>query len=1433
MKTDIAKVSFDELSHFVGVFHQMGRLPLESDFNEQSELALRMLQRVAADAMHTGSPNDGFRVGTGVLLDRLDSRRGWTHLPAAAALFVDYFDRRVGDGSLVAIGATTIVRALDTPLDLSQASHVLLAVKSAAGAPCVFQVSDGATSHDFTMNELYTDDDWRILRATPGTWPAGFASDAIVAYGFGGLKPANRYSFDFLQADLPLRTALLRTGLADACSAQPAAASLAFDDDDRLWGATALRVSAATEVTCTLAEPRDCSRARQLLVAVQRTPAAAPLTVTLLDSATPPATLDLAGAVLASAGAWQVLSFTLPHAGAFDWRAVSALRYAALDRAATYRLGPVLLEADPALDLVVMGGDGSAAGAGRFYGEGLAAAKESHGTYFTQPDLPQADAAALAPVTEGHRRIDWAYLDMWERPLTYVERAALRDVALDGDDTCTRRQLVAQVRLLKGQETQLDGTAAPPADAFVMLPRWGNGLLTTKDTPAAAFDPCADPCEPAIRGPYLGEENCLFRVEIHRAGTIGAAALATTALFKWSRNNGALTSALIADALAGAVSAQVEKPELYAVGDLIEIADDLVELATGVYEDRVGHRHHRRGELRRVVTVNLQTRRLSWDDPAIVDPAEAPFHAPLPNPMRIAAHAKATHWDGVAPVVAGDLVLADGVTIEFGGAGMVAGDYWQFATRSTDRSVERLIEAPPRGTLHAYYPLAAIHRALDSAVGVEVVFAEDLRPRFAALPSLDASRIAYDPGAGAAEGPIAGWAELKTVQQAIDALYQADLTGDLKLHNKLLHGMGVICGLKLRCAQDRTRIIMGAGYALECNGALLHQRGDQQVGLVEMALAQGLLNPAGDGKVNLWVTQGGAGDLTVHIEPHVAQGFWASVLEGTLLLDFWNKSVLGLYNFFKAQLQPFPATKLPLPDSHKLALSLINLVWQKVNAANGPYVFVSKAEHDLLEQFHAELQERLASQAYCALFDNLTVFPRYPYAVPSGIDTMFGMVLWHRRIKLAPDGRYLLTCGFGNKLQMFDAAARSAVLVVDFPGGTNLNVRDAAFNSDGTELYAVASVPNGAKIDSAFATATLTPAAVPGGAPTLSWSPVTLVCDIEFVTLATHATRPDSLYAIGRTPAPGQQGLYCFTLPVIPLLPLPMITFNATGLFAIDTNGIDAVAAAHSSTAVLDGRFDGLRRINLTTKATSAPPAFAVNGRDQYNDLALVDGAVYVTGSAGPTLSALFRFTLAPVSAKGPILLGPSSIWRLASMPMNNALIISDANTYRARIFNTGTSTLIVNRRIPLQIMPMALAARADEREVYALNLGSNTVNAIVPALLDAGLPSFTAEPPVSLALYRKQMLAAFTDLGGVLLQYLKDAWCDLFLVECPTCDERDKIYLGTIEIRARRVFNIANFSKRHYAKSFRTWGYWLSAVPILPLVKKLFAKFSSTTLVP
>ncbi|AKC86791.1 DUF6519 domain-containing protein [Pseudoxanthomonas suwonensis] len=1433
MKNDIAKVSFDELNHFVGVFHQMGRLPLESDFNEQNELVLRLIQRLAGDAMHTGSPNEGFRVDTHVLLDRLESRHGWTATPAAASVFVDYFDHRVGDGSLVASGATAIARGLDHPLDLAEVGEVLVAVKAMSTAGLAFYVKDAAATHAFAMTQVATDDGWKLLRAVPGAWPAGFAADSIVEYGFTGLDAATRYGFDFLKADLPLRSVVARTELTDRYAAEPAAAVLSVDDDQRLWGGAAVQATQATSVAYAFPVPVDASRARRLLLGVQRAPAAAPLSVVLHDDAVPANTITLAGAVVTAQGAWQRHAFALPQAGAFNWSAITRLTYADLDAAASYRFGPVLLEADRARDLVVMGGDGSAAGAGRFYGEGLAAIKEAHGTYWTQADLPQADPAALDPVAPGRRRIDWAYLDLWERPLSYIERPALRDVALEGDDTCTRKQLVAQVRLLKGLEAPLAGAAQPPADAFALLPRIGKGVLSTKDKPAAVFDPCADPCEPAIAGPYMGEENSLFRIEIHRAGNIGAADAAGTAWFKWSRDNAGTTCALIEDAAGAATSVVVEKPELFAIGDLVEVADDLVELVTGPCEDRVDHTDHARGELRRVVTVNLQTRRIGWEDPTVADPLQARFHAPLPRAMLAAQHAKLTRWDGVAACTAGDLVLADGVVVEFGGQDLCAGDYWQFATRTIDRSVERLVEAPARGVQHAYYPLAAIHRwREDGPADEEVVFAEDLRPRLAALSGLDASRIAYDPGAGASETHIQGWGEVTTVQEAIDALCRADLTGDLRLHNRLLHGMGVICGLKLRCSKDREKVVLTKGYALDCDGDLLHASGDRAIDVVKRAIEQGLLDATGAGRVNMWIEQAANG-VSTHLEPSLPQTFWDSVLEGTLLKDFWEGCILSLVAFFKAQLTPFPDTTLPLSDQHKRLVSLLNLLWQLVNSASGRYIFLSKVEHDLLEKFHEDLKELLASKTYCAMFDHLKPFPAYPYAVPTGIDTLFGMWLLHRRIKLDPSGEYIYSYGTGHRIQVFDVAARSAVAVLDFPGASNLDVQDIAFDPSGTEMYVVGTLVNGTQVDSVFATARITPPATAGAAPGYSWSAASVVCDVRFVRLETHPKHRDVLFAIGRSDtAPNRRGVYRFNPAAIPLTPNPDWVFNATGLFAIDTDGAVAIAAEHSG-GLQTGAFNGIRRVNLGTTGLSVAVAVG-SGEDFWNDLVVHRGAVYMTGNP-PGQSELMRFpvTVASPAAVQRTPLGGASAWRLGLLPSRNVLTLADANTYRIRLFDTAAGILDTRLRIPLQIMPISLAVRPDEKEAYALNLLSNTVNAVNVAELIAGTPSFTHEPPLTLAAYRTQMLHAFTDLVGVFAQYLKDCWCDKFLVECHQCTKDDKVYLGTIEVRDNKVFHICNFSKRHYAKSFRTWGYWLSAVPLLPVLKKAFAKFCCLKLVP
>ena len=52
--------------------------------------------------------------------------------------------------------------------------------------------------------------------------------------------------------------------------------------------------------------------------------------------------------------------------------------------------------------------------------------------------------------------------------------------------------------------------------------------------------------------------------------------------------------------------------------------------------------------------------------------------------------------------------LGDGVHIQFSGAGLRAGDYWNFTARSADGSVEPLLNAPPAGITRFTAPLAVV-----------------------------------------------------------------------------------------------------------------------------------------------------------------------------------------------------------------------------------------------------------------------------------------------------------------------------------------------------------------------------------------------------------------------------------------------------------------------------------------------------------------------------------------------------------------------------------------------------------------------------------------------------------------------------------------------------------------------------------------------------
>jgi hypothetical protein len=348
-------------------------------------------------------------------------------------------------------------------------------------------------------------------------------------------------------------------------------------------------------------------------------------------------------------------------------------------------------------------------GPGRAYVHGLLA--ENHGAdppeydavlgevrgtaplkYEDQPYL--LDAANIAPLPTTGTYV--VYIDAWEREVTYLQDGDLVEKAI-AVDTATRLQNAWQVRLLEAPGGTTCGSDLPGWDALT-APSAGRLTTAAVGVPAAT-----DPCTIPASGGYRGTENRLYRVEIHGGGTLGAAT------FKWSRDNASIGGRV--EAIDNATRKVVTLDRLgrdgvrrIRVDDWVEVTDDVRELA-GLA-----------GELRKVASVDevAETITLATALPSgAFDPTDADRHTRVVRWDQHGAAVDAANGVVAVPATAGTaIVLEDGVQIAFDveptGGDFRVGDYWVFAARTADASVEELVEAPPRGIKHHFCRLAVV-----------------------------------------------------------------------------------------------------------------------------------------------------------------------------------------------------------------------------------------------------------------------------------------------------------------------------------------------------------------------------------------------------------------------------------------------------------------------------------------------------------------------------------------------------------------------------------------------------------------------------------------------------------------------------------------------------------------------------------------------------
>src|SRR5213593_2582946 len=318
--------------------------------------------------------------------------------------------------------------------------------------------------------------------------------------------------------------------------------------------------------------------------------------------------------------------------------------------------------------------------------------------YNDQPYLP---APLPPPLAAAPNTTDLIYIDVWQREVTVLEDPSLREIALGGPDTTTRIQSVWQVRAL--QDVGAHGCGDDIA-AWNALVAPSAGRLTTSAIGVAASD---DPCIISPSGGFRGLENRLYRVEIHSVGPIGGGA---PAKFKWSRNNATIASSVSAiPSSTEIIVQQIGRDQVlrFRIGDWIEITDDFRE-----FQGLAGH-------MAQITNIDEANRLITFN-PAI--PGAINF-----NPADPTRHTSIRRWDqtqnvdanGLLDVAAGPIDIEDGIQVSFtldpAGGSFKVGDYWVFAARTADGSVEILQTAPPRGILHHFCRLGFIHWAATLA----------------------------------------------------------------------------------------------------------------------------------------------------------------------------------------------------------------------------------------------------------------------------------------------------------------------------------------------------------------------------------------------------------------------------------------------------------------------------------------------------------------------------------------------------------------------------------------------------------------------------------------------------------------------------------------------------------------------------------------------
>ncbi len=226
----------------------------------------------------------------------------------------------------------------------------------------------------------------------------------------------------------------------------------------------------------------------------------------------------------------------------------------------------------------------------------------------------------------------------------------------------------------------------------------------------------------ATEGSYTAQANRLYLVEIDKPGGIG------TATFRWSEDNASTIQRVIEPIPPGATRVAVEDASAFHPGELV-----LIRKEFGVEEHRVA------SVFGNVITLQNATG---------TQLAALPAAARVPNftTFALADRPRIERWNAFRVPIPPDpadatsstsILLNDGVRVRFGGRDMHAGDFWNFRTRflagdessglNPEARIEQLDFVRARGVVHHFAPLAVLTRDGNQADPDQIFIIEDRR----------------------------------------------------------------------------------------------------------------------------------------------------------------------------------------------------------------------------------------------------------------------------------------------------------------------------------------------------------------------------------------------------------------------------------------------------------------------------------------------------------------------------------------------------------------------------------------------------------------------------------------------------------------------------------------------------------------------------------